>query len=109
VEFTLLRVAEELGFPKALEGASDTSNVVSEVLVVVQGVVEVVLKVLVEQQSEYLIHIVLETGRSVCESEGHYTESEGAEWSHEGGLPFIPRSDADLVVTGFQVEFREDF
>jgi hypothetical protein len=48
VEFTLLRVAEELGFPKALEGASDTHDVIGEVLVVIQGVIEVVLEVLVE-------------------------------------------------------------
>jgi hypothetical protein len=109
VEFTLLRVAEELGFLKALEGASDTHDVIGEVLVVIQGVIEVVLKVLVEQRGKYLVHVVLETGRSIRKSESHYAESEGAEWSHEGGLPFISGSDMDLVVTRFQVELHEDF
>jgi hypothetical protein len=93
VEFTLLWVAEELGFPKALEGALDTSDVIGEVLVVIQGVVEVVLEVLVEQWSEYLVHVALETGRSIHEAKGHYVESEGAEWSHEGGLLVISRLD----------------
>jgi hypothetical protein len=51
----------------------------------------------------------LETGRSVRKSESHYAESEGAEWSHEGGLPFVSGLDTDLVVARFQVELCEDF
>jgi len=51
----------------------------------------------------------LETRRGIRKSEGHNAESERAEWSHECGLPFITGSDADLVVTGFQVELRKDF
>jgi hypothetical protein len=51
----------------------------------------------------------LETGQSVRKSEGHYAESEGPEWSHEGGFPFVSGSDTDLVVAGFQVELHEDF
>jgi hypothetical protein len=97
VEFTLLWVAEELGFLKALEGASDTSNVISEVLVVIQGVIEVVLKVLVEQQGKYLVHVALETGWSICKSKSHYAELEGAKWSHEGAI-ISPVTDYSITI-----------
>jgi len=52
---------------------------------------------------------MLEARQSICKSEGHYAESEGAKWSHKRSLPFVTGSDADLVVAGFQVKLREDF
>jgi hypothetical protein len=57
MEFTLLQVAKEFGFLKALEGASDTSNVVGEILVVIQGIINIVFEIFVEQWGKYLVHI----------------------------------------------------
>jgi hypothetical protein len=79
MELTLLQVAKECSFPKALEGASDTSSMIHEVLMVVQGIVKVVFKVFVEQWSEHLVHVVLETGQCIHKSKGHYAELEGTE------------------------------
>ena len=75
----------------------------------IERIIKVVLEILVEQRSEDFVHKALEARRSIRKSEGHNAESERAKWSHESGFPFVTGSDADLVVTGFQVELRKDF
>ena len=101
VELALLRVAEELCLPKVLEGAADSAYVLLFTWVMIQGVIQVVLEVLIQQGSEDLVHVSLETRWHVGESESHYTEPEQSEWGHERHLPFVSRSDLDLVVSRF--------
>jgi hypothetical protein len=72
----------------------------SMVQVVVKGIIQVVLKVLVQEWGKDLVHVLLEARWHIHEAKSHYMESEGAKWRHEHGLPFISGLDVDLVVTG---------
>ena len=101
VELALLWVAEELHLPKVLEGAADSAYVLLFTWVMIQGIIQVVLEVLIEQGSEDLVHVLLETRWRVGEPKSHYAEPEWSEWGHERRLPFVSRSDSDLVVSQF--------
>jgi len=98
VELTFLQVAEQPGFPQVLEGISYSLDMVHFVLMMIEHVVKVVFKVLVEQWGEDLVHVPLEAWWGVGEPKGHHAKAKGTVWSHECGFPFISGSDSDLVV-----------
>ena len=68
------------------------------VLMMIECVIQIVLKVLVEEQCENLVQVSLEAWQSVGKPKGHHAEAKGAIQGHKHGLPFISRSDLDLVV-----------
>jgi len=98
VELALLWVAEQPSFPQVLEGILYSLDMVFLVLMMIKHVVKVVFKVLVEQWGKDLIHVLLEAQWSIGEAKSHHAETKGSVRSHERGLPFVSRSDLDLVV-----------
>ena len=53
---------------------------------------------------EDVIHHILKGGGSVVETEGHNTPLETTHGGVEGGFPFVSVLDADVVVTGSNVQ-----
>ena len=57
---------------------------------------------------EDVVHKVLKSRWGIGKSHRHDQEFEGAIASLKGCLPFVARGDANVVVTGAQVEFGVD-
>jgi hypothetical protein len=106
MEFTLFCITEELHILQTLKGIA---NMFGLGLMMIEHIVQVILQVLIEQRCKHLIHVSLEAGRHVCETEGHDSHLVQPERSHECCFPFISRADLNLVVPGFQIELHEDF
>jgi len=83
-------------------------DMVRFVPMMIEHIIKVVFKVLVEQWGEDLVHVPLEAWWGVGEPKGHHTKMKGPVRSHEHGFPFISRLDSDLVVSRFQIELCED-
>ena len=58
---------------------------------------------------EGVVHVGLEGGRGVAESEKHNRRFIESEWGREGHLPAVLRVDEDVVVSPSDVELSEDF
>jgi hypothetical protein len=99
MELALLWVAEQFGLLETLESVPDTWYMHGMAQVVVESIIQIVLKVLVQEWGEDPVHVPLQAWWHVCEAKSHYMELEGAKRSHECGLPFILGLDADLIVT----------
>ena len=63
----------------------------------------------IEEIVKGVVHKVLESGRSISEAEVHNEELIGAVATTEGCLPFISLGNADQIVSGFEIDLREDF
>jgi hypothetical protein len=101
MEFAFLCVAKEFRILKTLQHVTDTFDMFSFGLVMIEHVVQVVLQVFVQEQHEHFIHVMLEAGWHVCKAECHNSHPIGSEWSHESRFPLVARVNVNLIITGF--------
>jgi hypothetical protein len=101
MEFAFLRVAKEFRILKTLQCVTDTLDMFSFGLVMIERIVQVVLQVFVQEQCKHFIHVTLEAGRRVCKAKHHNSHPIGSEWSHESCFPLVAGANANLIITGF--------
>jgi hypothetical protein len=101
MEFAFLCIAKELCILKTLQRVTDTLDMFSFGLVMIECIIQVVLQVFVQEWCEHFIHVTLEAGWCICKAERHDSHLIGSEWSHESHFPLVAGANANLIITGF--------
>jgi hypothetical protein len=63
----------------------------------------------IELRHEYGVHEVHEVSWGICETEGHDQKLIETITSGEGGFGNVTKSNFDLMITGMEIDFGEDF
>src|SRR6266481_6338063 len=95
----------EVVLSESREDPSDVAAVFLDRLRKDQNVIQVDDNKKVGHILKDVVHKVLESGRCICESHGHYEKLERAITSMKGGLPFMVGCYVDVIISCTKVEF----